>query len=87
MRGLQLVLDMAEGWEARPMYHVTVLVGTPPPSQETMPTADYFCVKVSRELRPVICKAPNAEITAEKRGRKVDILALTRDVNVIIMAN
>ena len=66
---------MAEGWETRPMDHVTLLVSTPPPGQEAITTANDFCIKVGRELRPVVCEAPNAEVTAEEGGREVDILA------------
>jgi hypothetical protein len=71
---LQLVLNVAEGRETRPMDHVTFLIGTPPSGQEAMTTADDFCVKVSRELRPVVCEPPNTEVTAEEGGREVDIL-------------
>jgi len=71
--GLELVLDMTEGGEAGPMYHVTLLIGTPPPGQKAISTADDFSIKISRELRPVICKPPDAEIATEERGREVDI--------------
>jgi hypothetical protein len=56
------------------MRHITLLIGTPPSRQEAMPTADDFGIKVSRELRPVIRKPSDAEITTEERGREVDIL-------------
>ena len=52
---LQLVLNVAKGRETRPMYHVTLLVGTPPPGQEAIATPNDFCVEISRELRPVVC--------------------------------
>jgi hypothetical protein len=39
-----------------------------------MPAADDFGIKVSRELRPVIRKPSDAEITTQERGREVDIL-------------
>jgi len=64
--GFQLVLHMAEGREAGPMHHVTFLIGAPSPRQKAISTADDFGIKVSRELRPVICKPSDTEITAEE---------------------
>jgi len=53
--GLELVLNVPKSRETCPMHHVALLVGTPPPGQEAMTTANDFCIKVGRELRPVIC--------------------------------
>lgn len=52
---LELVLNVAKCRETCPMHHVALLIGTPPPGQEAMTTANDFCIKVGRELRPVIC--------------------------------
>jgi len=71
------VLDVAEGREAGPMHHVTLLVSSPTPSEEAIPTADNFCVKISRELRPVIAEPPNTEVVTKERGREVDVLVKT----------
>lgn len=70
----ELVLDVAEGREASPMYHVALLVGSPTPSEEAVPITDDFCVKVGRELWPIIGEPPNAKIATKKGGRKVDVL-------------
>ena len=56
------------------MYHVSRLVSSPAPSKEAIPTANNFCVKISRELWPVIGEPANTEIAAKERGREVDIL-------------
>jgi hypothetical protein len=56
------------------MYHITLLVSSPTPGEEAVPTADNFCVKISRELWPVIGEPPNTEIAAKERGREVDVL-------------
>jgi hypothetical protein len=55
------------------MYHITLLVSSPTPGEEAVPTADNFCVKISRELWPVIGEPPNTEIAAKERGREVDV--------------
>lgn len=56
------------------MYHITLLISSPTPGEETVPTADNFCVKISRELRPVIGKPPDTEIATKEGGREVDVL-------------
>jgi len=63
------------------MYHVTLLVGTPSPGPEAIPTSDDFCIKISRELWPVVRETTNAEIATEGGGGKVDVLEKTRGVN------
>jgi hypothetical protein len=73
MRRSKLVLDVAEGREASPMYHIALLVSSPTPREEAMPTANNFCVKISGELWPVIGEPANTEIATKERGRKVDV--------------
>lgn len=52
---LQIILDMSESWETRPMDHVLLLIGAPVLCQESVSTADDFSVEIRCELRPVIC--------------------------------
>jgi len=73
-RTLCLVPDVAESREAGPMDDVLVFTGAPVLSEKAIATADDLCVKIGCELGPVICEATDAEIAAEKRGSKIDIL-------------
>jgi hypothetical protein len=70
----ELVLDVAKGREAGPMNHVTLLVSSPISGEEAIPTANYLCVEISRELRPIIGEPPNTEIATEERRREIDVL-------------
>lgn len=56
------------------MYHVTLLVSSPTPGEEAIPTANNLCVKISRELRPIVGESPNAEIATKEGGREIDVL-------------
>jgi hypothetical protein len=55
------------------MYHVALLVSSPTPGEEAVPTADNFCIKISRELRPVIGESPDTEISTKEGRREVDV--------------
>ena len=81
MRRSELVLDVAKGREAGPMYHITLFVSSPTSGEEAIPTTDNFCVEISRELRPVIGEPSNTKITAKERGREVDVLVKRVGVN------
>ena len=72
---LQLVPDVPERGEAGPVHQVLLLRRTPLASQETVPTANDLGVKVRRELGPVVCEPPNAQVTTQMRGRKIHILS------------
>lgn len=56
------------------MYHVALLVSSPTSGEETIPTADNFCIEISRELRPVIGEPADTEVTTKEGGREVDVL-------------
>lgn len=55
------------------MDHVLVLSSPPILGQETIASADDLSIKISGELRPVICQAPDPEIAAEGGGSEIDI--------------
>jgi len=74
VRFLQLILDVTECDKTRPMNHVFLFRSAPILSQEPVPTADNFSVKVGSQFWPVIRQTSNAEIATKKRGRKVHIL-------------
>ena len=61
---LELVLDVAERRESRPMHHVLLLIRPPVPRQETVPTADDLRIEICRQLGPVIRQATNPEVSA-----------------------
>lgn len=56
------------------MYHVALLVSSPTSGEEAIPTANNFCVEISRELRPVIGEPSDTEVTTKEGGREVDVL-------------
>lgn len=66
VRLLELALDMAEGGEARPVYHISLLCGAPVLSEEAIARANDFCVKVCCELRPVVGEAADTQVAAEE---------------------
>ena len=74
MRFLQLVLDVSKCRETLPVDHVLLLVGTPILCQKSILATNDFCIEVRGELRPIVCQTSYAEITAKKRGCKVNIL-------------
>ena len=74
MRSPQFVLDMPKCWEALPMNHVFLFVCSPLLGQKAIAAADYLCVKVGRQLGPVVGQSAYAEVPAEEGRGKVDIL-------------
>ena len=74
LRLLELVPDVAEGREPRPVHHVLLLGRAPIARQEPVPTPNDLGVEVRRELGPVVGEAADAQVPAEVRGGKVDVL-------------
>lgn len=61
---LELVLDVPESRESRPVDHILLLRSAPIAGQESISTANYLSVKVGRELWPVVCQTPDSEVSA-----------------------
>lgn len=70
----ELVLDMPESREALPMYHILLFICSPLLRQKAISIANDFCVKVCRQLGPIVGQSAYTEVPAKERGRKVDIL-------------
>lgn len=76
VRSFKVVLNVTEGGEAGPMYHVVGLVGAPILSTEAVAAANDLSVKVGGELGIIFGETSDAKVTAEERRRKVDVLPL-----------
>lgn len=83
VRSFKVVLNVTEGGEAGPMYHVVGLVGAPVLSTEAVATANDFSVKVGGELGIIFGETSDAKVTAEERRRKVDVDDGYRDIIAI----
>lgn len=75
---LQFMANMTESRETSPVDHVFLLGRTPVPRQEAVFAADDLCVKVRRELGPVVCQATDAQIAAEVRRGEINVLQIGR---------
>ena len=71
---LQLVLDRLECREPLPVHHIVLLGSVPLPREEPMSAANDFGIEIRCQLGPVVSEAANAEVTAEERGVKVNVL-------------
>lgn len=76
---LELGLDVAVGGEAGPVDGVGLLGRAPVLGEEAVARADDLCVKVGRELGPVVGEAADAQVAAEEGRGKVDVLGSIRD--------
>lgn len=75
--------DMSESGEASPVDHIFLLRRSPIARQEPIPTPDDLGIEVRGELGPVVCQASYAQITAQMRGREVDILYMTGSALIV----
>lgn len=71
---LEIILDMTECGEARPMNHVLLLIRAPVLCNETIPTPNNLGVKVGCQFGPVFCEPTNAEVATEEGRIKVHVL-------------
>jgi hypothetical protein len=74
IRPFELMFHMSESRKTLPMNHIFLLVCPPILGQKPIPTANYFCIEIRSELRPIICQAPDAKVATKGRGCKVYIL-------------
>ena len=74
VRLLELVLDVPERGEPRPVHHILLLVCSPVPRQETIPAANNLGVEVGRQFGPVVGKTTDAQVPAQARRGEVDVL-------------
>lgn len=64
VRLFEFMSDMSESGETSPVNHIFLFRCPPIPRQESIPTPDDLGIEVRRELRPVICQAAYAQVTA-----------------------
>lgn len=72
----QLIPHMSKSRKARPVCPILRLSSPPILCQEPMSRTDNLGIEVCREFRPIIGQSTNAQIPAQKRGCKVDILVV-----------
>ena len=65
MGSFSLMPNMLKGRKTRPVDQVFVLSGSPILGQEPIAAANDLGIKISGQLRPVICQAPNPKIAAK----------------------
>jgi hypothetical protein len=66
IRFLELILDVPEGGETRPVNHVFMFTRPPVLRQESISTADNLGVKVRRKLWPIVGQPSDAKIATEE---------------------
>ena len=80
MRLLEIIPHMSECRKPCPMDHVLLLRCAPVEGQKAITTPNYLGVEVGGELGPVIGETADAQVPAQVRRGKVDIL-LRSDIN------